>query len=176
MHVGEIAAWPKAAPIILLSGTFGSSPCSINRWFCIPFTSICTVPLVLVPLIGVGSFSEPPALRRRSSIDRRALRADLPTSSIRVFKPSSSSMTVNGMTIAQFGKEVKQFGSATSTEVSKTTREPTGVAKISAICARVFSESEFCVDNEIKCGRCRSSDGGWFTPKISKRASIYWFF
>ena len=129
-----------------------------------------------VPLIGVGSFNEPPALRRSSSIDRSALRADLPTSSIRAFNPSSSSITVKGMTIAQFGKQLKQFGSATSTEVSSTTREPTGVAKISAICARVFSESKFCVDNKIKCGRCRSDDGGWFVPKISKRASNYRFF
>ena len=134
------------------------------------------MPLASVPLIGVGSFSEPPALRRRSSIDRNALRAERPTSSIRVFKPSSSSITVSGMTIAQFGKEFKQFGSATSTEVSRTTREPTGVAKISAICARVFSESDVCVDNELKCGRCSRCAGGWLAIEMSQTARFFSIF
>ena len=107
-----------------------------------PLTSIWTVPLESLPFTGVGSLREPPALRRRSSIERRALRAERPTSSIRVLSPSSSSMTVSGMTIAQLGKLCRQFGSATKTDVSSTTREPTGVANDSAYCSKVFSEFE----------------------------------
>ena len=45
MRVGEIRAWPSAAPIIRLSGTSGSRPCSTSKLRCTPLTSICTVPL-----------------------------------------------------------------------------------------------------------------------------------
>lgn len=129
-----------------------------------------------VPIIGVGSLSEPPALRRKSSIARSALRAARPTSSIRVFSPSSSSITVNGITIAQFGKLVRQFGSAIKTEVSSTTREPTGVAKRSANCSLVFSEIDFEVDNETKCCFFVLNDGGWVEPKVLLRGRIYGIF
>ena len=129
-----------------------------------------------MPIIGVGSLSEPPALRRKSSIARSALRAARPTSSIRVFKPSSSSITVNGITIAQFGKLVRQFGSAIKTEVSSTTREPTGVANRSTNCSFVFSEIDFEVDNEIKCCFFVLGDGGWEEPKVLLRGRIYGIF
>ncbi|CAB4768464.1 unannotated protein [freshwater metagenome] len=32
MRVGDVRIWPSAAPIMRLSGTSGSSPCSISRW------------------------------------------------------------------------------------------------------------------------------------------------
>lgn len=137
-----------------------------------PFTSIWIVDPDSVPLIGVGSLSEPPALRRRSSIARSALRAERPTSSIRVFNPSSSSITVNGITIAQFGKLCRQFGSATKTEVSSTTREPTGVVNKSANCSLVFSEIDFEVDNEVKCCFFVLGVGGWDEPKALLRGRI----
>ena len=53
---------------------------------------------------------------------RSAARAARPTSSIRVFRPSSSSMTVSGTTMSTASKALKQSGSAISTEVSSTTR------------------------------------------------------
>ena len=45
IRVGEMRAWPSAAPIMRLSGTSGSRPCSTSRLRCTPLTSICTVPL-----------------------------------------------------------------------------------------------------------------------------------
>lgn len=141
-----------------------------------PLTSIWIVEPGSVLLIGVGSFSEPPALRRRSSIARSALRADRPTSSIRVFSPSSSSITVNGMTIAQSGKLCRQFGSATKTEVSSTTREPTGVVNKSANCSIDFSEIDFEADNKTKCCLFVLGVGGWEAPKVLLRERIYGIF
>ena len=42
--VGAICAWPSAAPMIRLSGSAGSRPCSISRCFWTPLISICSVP------------------------------------------------------------------------------------------------------------------------------------
>ena len=59
-----------------------------------------------------GSASEPPARIRYSSIVRSAVRAARPTSSGRVFRLSSSSMTVSGMTTSTLRNPWKQVGSA----------------------------------------------------------------
>ena len=70
---------------------------------------------------GTGSASEPPWRTRSSSIVRSAVRAARPTSSGRVFRPSSSSTTVSGMTTSTSSNDVTHAGSAMSTEVSSTT-------------------------------------------------------
>ena len=116
--VGARSDCPKAAPMMRLSASVGSSPCSRRRCFWIPLISICRV---LVPS-GTGWASEPPLRTRSSSMPRSAARAARPTSSIRVFNPSSSSMTVSGTTMSTASKALKQSGSAINTEVSSTTR------------------------------------------------------
>ncbi len=55
---------------------------------------------------GTGSASEPPLRMRSSSIVRSAARAARPTSSGRFFRPSSSSMTVSGMTTSTSSNDV----------------------------------------------------------------------
>ena len=42
--VGPSPAWPSAAPMMRLSGTSTSRPCSISRCFWMPLISICSVP------------------------------------------------------------------------------------------------------------------------------------
>ena len=66
--------------------------------------------------------SEPPWRTRRSSIVRRAVRAARPTSSSRVFRPSSSSTTISGITTSASSNVVTHPGSAIRTDVSSTTR------------------------------------------------------
>ena len=80
------------------------------------------------PLRRTGLAREPPADWRMSSSRRSAARAARPTSSGRLFNPSSSSTTVSGMTIAQLGYAERQFGSAIRTDVSRTTRVRCAVA------------------------------------------------
>ena len=121
-HVGPYICWPRAAPMIRLSGTEGSRPCSINRCFCTPLISIFTVLADEPSPTGVASASEPPALTRSSSSVLSAVRAARPTSSTRLFNPSSSSITVSGMTTSAPTKLDRQDGSATRTEVSSTIR------------------------------------------------------
>ena len=112
-------AWPSAAPMMRLSGTAGSRPCSMSRCFWMPLISICTVPLADRHRLGERAA----VLRSRSSsIARSAVRAARPTSSGRVFRLSSSSITVSGMTSATSPNVARQCGSAISTEVSSTTR------------------------------------------------------
>jgi hypothetical protein len=125
--VGEIRAWPSAAPMIRLSGSDGSRPCSTRRCFCTPLISICTVPEASWSPIGTGSASDPPARTRNSSIVRSAVLAARPTSSGRPFSPSSSSITVIGMTTSTSPKPAKHPGSPISTEVSSTSRARTSV-------------------------------------------------
>ncbi len=97
--VGAELAWPSAAPIIRLSGFSGSIECSMRMCFWTPFNSIRTVP-PSVPT-GTGAAIDPPAEFRRSSIARNAARAARPASSGRVFSPSSSSITMSGMTMSE---------------------------------------------------------------------------
>ena len=116
--VGPRSAWPRAAPMMRLSELAGSSPCSTRRCLRIPLISICRLP----PPSGTGSASEPPWRTRSSSIVRSAVRAARPTSSGRVFNPSSSSTTVSGITTSLSSNDVTHDGSAMSTDVSRTTR------------------------------------------------------
>ena len=153
-------AWPRAAPMMRLSATAGSRPCSINRPRWMPLTSMHTVP----PRSSTvsGSASEPPARRRRSSSARRAARADRPTSSWRVFKPSSSSTTVRGTTTAQPAKDARHPGSATRTEVSSTTRSttPSGTCPVPPPALRSSSSSArnepHHAASRVEGGGCRS--------------------
>jgi hypothetical protein len=84
-----------------------------------PLISICRL---LSPPSGTGSASEPPCRTRSSSIVRSAMRAARPTSSGRVFNPSSSSTTVRGITTSWPSNDVTQHGSAIKTDVSSTIR------------------------------------------------------
>ena len=118
------AACPSAAPMMRLSGTFGSSPCSIRRCFWMPLISIRIVPSPT----GTGSASEPPCRTRSSSSVRSAARAARPTSSGRVFNSSSSSTTVSGTTTSLSPNEWTHAGSAISTDVSSTIRVRVGAA------------------------------------------------
>ncbi|MEJ7722089.1 MAG: hypothetical protein WKF58_17420 [Ilumatobacteraceae bacterium] len=93
-----------------------------------PLISICNVD---VPKTA-GSASEPPLLRRSSSSLRSAARAARPTSSGRRFRPSSSSITVSGMTRSTSLNESMQPGSAMSTDVSSTIRVRSPVVSLGA--------------------------------------------
>ena len=121
-QVGAILAWPMAAPMMRLSGTCGSSPWCSRRSRSTLFTSMCRVPESGSSVSGVGSANDPPAWRRSSSMLRNAVRAARPTSSMRVFRLSSSSTTVSGITTAQPANACIDVGSAISTDVSSTMR------------------------------------------------------
>ncbi len=122
MQVGAIFDCPRAAPMMRLSGTDGSSPWCSRRSRSTWFTSMCNVPESGSLDNGVGSAREPPARRRNSSTLRSAVRADRPTSSMRVFRLSSSSTTVRGITTAHPGNACIDIGSAINTDVSSTMR------------------------------------------------------
>jgi hypothetical protein len=118
--VGPKSDWPIAAPMIRLSGTAGSSPCSTSRCLRMLLISICSV---VEPLpVGTGAASEPPWATRSSSSVRSAVRAARPTSSVRLLSPSSSSTTVSGITTSASANSSTQVGSAIRTEVSTTSR------------------------------------------------------
>ena len=158
--------WPIAAPMMRLSGTTASRPCSARRSCCTPLTSMCRVADSGSSDSGVGSASEPPARRRSSSMLRRAVRAARPTSSMRVLRPSSSSTTVSGITTAQPAKACIDMGSAISTEVSSTIR--CGTSDNAAVGRRCDAESSVemrrrtgLAGNKFQHGGCISRSGGF---------------
>ena len=105
--------------MIRLSELVGSRPCSTQQVLLDPVE----LDLQGSPSpSGTGSASEPPWRTRRSSIVRSAVRAARPTSSGRVFRPSSSSTTISGITTSTPSNDVTHAGSAIRTEVSTTTR------------------------------------------------------
>ncbi len=120
MVVGPKSDCPIAAPMMRLSGTLGSSPCSTSRCLRMLLISIWSV---AVPLpVGTGVASEPPWATRSSSRVRSAVRAARPTSSGRALSPSSSSTTVSGTITSASWNSRTHVGSAIRTDVSTTSR------------------------------------------------------
>ena len=102
-----------------LSGLAGSSPCSTSR--CLLDAVDLDLQAAVAP-IGTARRASRRGGRGAPRSCAARVRAARPTSSGRVLRPSSSSMTVSGTTTSTPSNEVTQDGSAISTEVSSTTR------------------------------------------------------
>ena len=87
-------------------------------------------------------------------------------------KPSSSSTTVSGMTTSQCGKEWRQPGSATRTEVSKTmrVRTPTGFSALPV----VSPEGE--PTSAVMCSATRSINSSWHFVNTESWIALLYFF